>query len=102
MLLAKLGLYVVLSAQLDDLVLKNGVADFMTRHLTEPINRGNLLVLDVKLDFDVASIMVDTLSSRLWSSNNLQSVAHVGRDQQIVRIDLKKWEYLNSEHLRDD
>ena len=74
----------------------------MTRHLTEPINGGNLLVLDIKLDLDMASVLVHIFSCRLWPSNDLQRVAHVGRDEQIVGIDLKKRENLDSEHLRDD
>lgn len=75
-----LWLNMILCAQLDDLVLEDSIADLMSSDLTEPVDGGDLCVLNRKVDLNVAAIELLRPGSILRPADNLQGVAHVWRN----------------------
>lgn len=95
-------LHIVLAPQLDDLILEDGVTNFVACDLPKTIDRSHLRVLNVEVDLDVASISLLHRCHSLRSTNDLQGVPHVRRYQKIVRVNLQEREYFNSDHVRHD
>lgn len=88
------------SLELNNFVFEDSVANLVTCDFSELIDSCDVLLLDVKLDFNVASI--SRKRPQLRTTHNLKSIAHVGCNQELLRIDLKQREDLKSEHLGND
>ena len=61
----------------------------MASHLSETVDRCNLLVFYIKLDLYVTAIDLLCLGSSLRTTHNLQRVTHVGRNKKVAGIDFQ-------------
>ena len=86
-------------AKLNYLVLQHCIADFMSSHFSKAINSCDFCILNVKLDLYMTAIEVLTFGSCLWSTDDLQSVPHIRRDEQIGRVNLEHREHFHADHL---
>jgi hypothetical protein len=73
----------------------------MSSHFLILVNRRNLTLLNVEFNLNVSSI-VQVSSEVHWAADNLQSVSHVRRNQQLARNNLQHWEDFEAKHLGTD